>query len=209
MSAPPLAILIADDHPMILDGLAAMIDSEPRFRLVGQASNGNEALQEYRRLRPDVVLLDLRMPECSGVDAVERILETDRSARIVILTSFDGEEDIFRSLRAGARSYLLKDASRADLVHCILLTAQGKRYLPESVAAKIADRNDRDQLSERETQVLQRLARGDSNKVIGVAMQISETTVKFHVGNILGKLRACNRLQAVNTALARGVLKLT
>jgi two-component system, NarL family, response regulator len=208
MSAQPLRVLIADDHPMIRDGLAAMIDSEPRFRLVGQAANGDEAVQTYRRVRADVVLLDLRMPECSGLEAVERILEIDPAAQIVILTSFDGEEDIFRSLRAGARSYVLKDASRAELVHCIHLAAQGKRYLPQSVAARLADRIDRDQLSQREIDVLRRLAAGDSNKVIGAAMRISESTVKYHVKNILGKLKAANRLQAVNTAVARGMLKL-
>lgn len=207
MSGRPLTVLIADDHPMIRNGLAAMIESERGFRLVAQAANGNEAIQEYERVRPDVVLLDLRMPECSGIDAIERILEIDRSAQIVILTSFDGEEDIFCCLRAGARSYLLKDASKEDLIHCILLASQGKRYLPESVAAKLADRIDRDQLSQREIEVLRRLAAADSNKVIARALQISETTVKFHVRNILGKLKARNRLQAVSTALGRGALK--
>jgi DNA-binding NarL/FixJ family response regulator len=208
MGTRRITILIADDHPMIRDGLASLINSETRFRLVGQASNGREAVQAYKRLRPDVVLLDLRMPECGGLEAVERILQVSPSAQIVILTSFDGEEDIFRSLRAGARSYLLKDASRSDLVNCILLAAQGKRYLPESVAARLADRIDRDQLSQREIDVLRRLAVGDRNKVIGAAMKISESTVKFHVKNILAKLNADNRLQAVNTAISRGVLSL-
>jgi len=207
MRSLPLRVLIADDHPLIRDGLAAMIDSEVGLRLVAQASNGDEAVEKYRSVRPDVVLLDLRMPGCSGAEAVERILKIDAGAQIIILTSFDGEEDIYRSLRAGARSYVLKDASRSELLRCILLAAEGKRYLPERVASKLADRIDHEQLSQREIQVLQHLASGVRNKVIAAALQISVSTVKFHVGNILGKLKAANRLQAVHAAVARGMLE--
>lgn len=208
MNERRITILIADDHPMVRDGLAAMVESEDRFCLVAQASNGYEAVEAYSKFRPDVVLLDLRMPKCNGVEAVKRILQINVGAQIVILTSYEGEEDIFTSLRAGARSYVLKEASRAELAHCIFLAAQGRRYLPECVAANLADRIDRDQLSPREIDVLRRVAGGNRNKVIGAAMKISESTVKFHVRNIFSKLKAENRLQAVTTAVSRGVLKL-
>jgi two-component system, NarL family, response regulator len=201
-----IRILIADDHPMVRDGIVSLIDSEPRFRLVAQVANGHAAVEAYRRHSPDVTLLDIRMPECDGIIATERILKINPGALLVILTSFAGEEDIFRSLRAGARSYLLKEADRAELVRCILATSQGRRYLPESIAAKLADRIDRNQLSKRELAVLRRVAAGDENKVIGAVMKISENTVKFHVRNILTKLKVRNRIQAVQAAIQRGIL---
>jgi two-component system, NarL family, response regulator len=203
----PLEILIADDHPMIRDGIISMIESEPRFRLVAEVGDGNAAVDAYRRYWPDVTLLDLRMPDCDGALATERILRINPSAHVVILTSFCGEEDVFRCLNVGARSYVLKDADRAELVRCILLTSQGRRYLPELVAAKLADRFHQNQLSEREIAVLQLLAAGDENKVIGASLDISENTVKFHVRNILTKLKVRNRLQAVQAANERGMLQ--
>ncbi len=207
MTPKPISLLIVDDHPMIRDGLSAMVRAEPAFSLAGQAGNGNQAVELYRKLRPDIVLMDLRMPECSGVRATKRIRVMNPKARIVILTSFDAEEDIFTALQAGAHGYILKDACREDLIRCIWLAAQGKRTLPPHVAAKLAERIDRNQLSQRELHILRFVALGKSNKLIGVAANVSEGTVKFHVKNILAKLGAANRIEAVNIASRRGLLQ--
>jgi DNA-binding NarL/FixJ family response regulator len=206
MTARKISVAIADDHPLIRAGLAAVIQLEPRFQLVGEAADGNETVEAYRRLRPDVMLVDLRMPGCTGVEAIKRIRDLDPRAHIVILSSFDGEEDIYRALRAGARSYILKDACRADLIDCIALAAQGRRWLSASVSSKLADRMARDGLTSREVGILRLIAAGKSNKLVGVAVGISETTVKFHVGNILAKLQASSRIEAVYTATRRGIL---
>jgi two-component system NarL family response regulator len=203
-----LSILVADDHPMIRAGVIAMIASEPRFHLAAEAANGQQAIEAYRRCRPNVVLLDLRMPVCGGAEATERILDCDPAARIVILTASDAEEDILRCLSAGACSYVLKDTACTDLIHCILMAAQGKRYLPGNVAARLAETINHDRLSARELDVLRQLRAGSSNKVIGASLRISESTVKFHVRNIFAKLNASNRLQAVTAAVTRGVLGL-
>jgi two-component system, NarL family, response regulator len=203
-----LSILIADDHPMILAGVAAVIGSEGRLSVAGQASNGKQAIDLFCNLRPDVVLLDLRMPECSGLEAIEGILAIDPQARIVILSSFDGEEDVFNALQAGAKAYVLKDASKEELVDALLLAAEGRRSLAPRLTARLLDRLDREPLSNRELEILQLVARGKSNKVIGAATRVTESTIKFHVTNIMEKLGASNRMHAVNIACNRGILRL-
>lgn len=203
-----LNVLIADDHPVVRMGLAGMIELEPGFTLAGVAANGEEAVARYREVRPDVALMDLRMPQLDGVSAIERIRGFDPDARIVILTTFDGEEDIFRGLRAGARGYLLKDAPGEQVIDCIRAVAAGRRYLPMDVASKLAQRMDAAELSARELQVLELIAGGMSNRQVAQAVSITEGTVKFHVNNILSKLGVDSRTEAVTLALKRGIIRI-
>ena len=201
-----ISILIADDHPLILAGLASLINSIEGYRLLGQASTGQEALELYQRLRPDVVLMDLNMPEMNGVQAIEHICAFDADARIVILTTYQGEENVHRGLRAGARGYLLKDSGAEQLVACIEAVAQGQRFLPPEVASKLAERTEVGQLSPRELEILAHLATGKSNKMIARSAAIEVGTVKFHVNNILAKLNVGSRTEAATVASRRGLL---
>jgi DNA-binding NarL/FixJ family response regulator len=203
-----ISVLIADDHAMIRLGLAAMVGQDPRFRLVGTAADGHEATELFRSLIPDVVLMDMRMPRVSGLEAIERIRSIDPTARIVILSSFDGEEDIFSALRAGAKAYLLKDSGSKTIVDCLMAVAAGKKVVPPEVASKLADRMESATLSRRETEILDLMSTGKSNKGIARAAAITEGTVKFHVNNILAKLRVAGRTEAVTVAIRRGIVKL-
>lgn len=205
---PPISILIADDHPLILAGLASLIHAIPAFTLLGQARDGREAVDCYVRLRPDVVLMDLSMPELNGVEAIARIRKIDAAAAIVILTTYQGEEDIYRGLRAGARGYLLKDSGFDQLTACVMAVAQGRKYLPAELASKLADRIETNTLSRRELDILHHLATGQSNKMIARSAGIEVGTVKFHVNNILSKLNASSRTEAATLAARRGLLNL-
>jgi DNA-binding NarL/FixJ family response regulator len=204
----PISILIVDDHAMIRLGLATMIGQDPRFRLAGEAADGGEATGLFESLRPDIVLMDLHMPNVSGVEAIKQIRLIDPLARIVILSSFDSEEDIFRGLRAGAKAYLLKDSSSERIVECLLIVASGRKVVPPEIASKLADRMESATLSRRETEILELMSTGKSNKRIARAADITEGTVKFHVNNILSKLRATGRTEAVTVALKRGMVKM-
>jgi two-component system NarL family response regulator len=201
-----ITILIADDHPLILAGLAALIHSMPQFRLVAQADNGARAVELYRQHRPQVVVMDLSMPVMHGLDAIGNILAFDAAARIVILTTYQGDEDVHRGLRAGARGYLLKDSGAEQLVACIEAVAQGQRFLPPEVASKLAERTEVAQLSPRELEILAYLATGKSNKMIARSAAIEVGTVKFHVNNILAKLNVGSRTEAATVASRRGLL---
>lgn len=203
-----ISVLIADDHPVVRMGLAGAVNAQPELKLVGEAADGREACRLYVECRPDVVLMDLRMPGMDGVTAIETIRAGDMQARIVILTTFDGEEDIWRGLRAGAKAYLLKDSPREEIVECIRAAARGQKYLPRDVAAKLAERMDGETLSRREVEVLGLVARGQSNKEIARATGITEGTVKFHVTSIMAKLRAKSRTEAVALAARRGLIAL-
>ena len=203
-----ISVLIADDHPVVRMGLAGAVNAQPELKLVGEAADGHEACRLYVECRPDVVLMDLRMPGMDGVTAIETIRAGDMQARIVILTTFDGEEDIWRGLRAGAKAYLLKDSPREEIVECIRAAARGQKYLPRDVAAKLAERMDGETLSRREVEVLGLVARGQSNKEIARATGITEGTVKFHVTSIMAKLRAKSRTEAVALAARRGLIAL-
>jgi two-component system NarL family response regulator len=209
MDAEPgmLSILIADDHPLMRMGLAHMIEQDSRFALAGEAQDGCEAVELYMRLRPDIVLMDLHMPKKSGVQAIEAIRAFDRHALIVILTSFGGEEDIYSGLRAGAKAYMLKDASAQQVIDCILTVADGRKYLPPEVAAKLAERMDESELSGREREILALVALGKSNKQVARLASITEGTVKFHVNNILSKLGVASRTEAVAVAARRGIAR--
>ncbi len=208
MTPDLIRVLIADDHPIVRGGLAGLISGCARLQLVGAAADGAEAIRRYAELRPDVVLMDLRMPGVDGVAAIEAIRAHDPQARVVILTTFDGEEDIWRGLRAGARGYLLKDSPPADILAGIETVMRGQRCLPGPVAAKLASRMEGEALSRRETEVLRHLAQGLSNKEIARATGITEGTVKFHVTAVMAKLGAKSRTEAVTQAVRRGLVRL-
>jgi two-component system NarL family response regulator len=195
-------------HPVVRMGVVGVVAADARLSVAGEAADGDEVCRQCQRLKPDVVLMDLRMPGCDGVQAIGRIRGFDAQARIVILTTFDGEEDIWRGLRAGAKAYLLKDAPAPVIVDAILAVARGQRVLPPDIAAKLAERLETDPLSPRELEVLRWLATGRSNKEIARGTGITEGTVKFHMTSILGKLGASSRTEAVAIAVRRGLISL-
>ncbi|MDR7049424.1 two-component system NarL family response regulator [Duganella sp. 3397] len=205
-NADLITVLIADDHPLILAGLAALVDATPGLTLVGQADNGARAVELYRQHRPQVTIMDLSMPVMHGLEAIGQILAVDEAARIVILTTYQGDEDVRRGMRAGARGYLLKDSGPEQLVACIHAVAQGRQFLPPEVASKLAERTDVARLSPRELEILAHLATGKSNKMIARSAAIEVGTVKFHVNNILAKLNVGSRTEAATVASRRGLL---
>ena len=203
-----LRVLIADDHPVVREGLAALINRRTDMVVVAEASSGREAVEQFLRHRPDVALLDLRMPEMGGVEVITAIREKVPTARIILLTTFDEDEGIYQGLRAGAKAYLLKDVRRDDLLNCIRAVHEGQTIIPPLIAAKLAGRLTTSELTRREVQVLQSVAHGNGNKEIAASLSISEGTVKTHVSSILAKLGAADRTQAVTIALKRGILRL-
>jgi two-component system NarL family response regulator len=203
-----IRVLICDDHPVVREGLAAMIQQQPDLRVVAEARDGHEAVALYAAHLPDVTLMDLRMPGLDGVAAITTIRSQHAAARILVLTTFDGDEDIFRGLAAGARGYLLKDAGRAALLEAIRAVHAGKTHVPPDVAVRLAGRWGNPQLTARELDVMRLLAQGMSNGEIGRALVIAEGTVKVHVNSILTKLGAADRTQAVTIALRRGIIRL-
>ncbi|HIK07403.1 MAG TPA: response regulator transcription factor [Trichormus sp. M33_DOE_039] len=203
-----IRILIVDDHPVVRQGLAAMIDRESDMVVVGQVCNGSKAVSVFRQHQPDVTLMDLRMPEMDGVDAITAICNEFANAHIIVLTTYDGDEDIYRGLKAGAKGYLLKDAEPDELLAAIRVVHTGQKYIPAAVGAKLAERVGILQLSGRELEVIRLMATGKTNQEIANVLQISEGTVKYHVNNILSKLGVSDRIQAVITALKRGIVSL-
>jgi DNA-binding NarL/FixJ family response regulator len=206
--AEPIRILTVDDHPLLRDGIAAVFDGQDDMVLVGQASNGSEAIDSFRRLRPDVTLMDLRMPDMNGIEAIKRIRGEFPSARIIVLTTYAGDAQAAAALKAGAAGYLLKSLVRKELIDTIRLVHAGKRRVPPEIATEIAEHVADDALTDREIQILQRVAAGKSNKLIAVELDISEGTVKTHMKSILPKLYASDRTHAVMIALKRGILDL-
>lgn len=204
----PLRILIADDHPVVREGLAALLNRHDDMTVVAEASNGREAVEKYFQHTPDVALLDLRMPEMTGVEAIVAIKKQDPAARLVVLTTFDSDEDIFRALQAGAKAYFLKDAPRDELVSCVRSVSSGLTVIPPAIAAKLAGHLTITALTSRELEVLHVMADGKSNKEIAKALGITEGTVKSHVNAIMRKLDASDRTQAVTGALKQGLLRL-
>ena len=206
---PRIRVLIADDHGVVREGLVSMIlRNKADMTLVGEASNGREAIDLWREHRPDVTLLDLRMPEVDGVDAIKEIRVHDEKARIVVLTTFDGDEDIYRAIQAGAKGYLLKDVPREALMDCIRRVHAGETSVPMHLVAKLAERVSGDTLSKREIEVLKLMAKGRSNKEIASSLFISESTVKSHGKAIFAKMNVVSRTEAVAEATRRGLIRL-
>jgi two-component system NarL family response regulator len=203
-----LTILVADDHPMVREGLVSLINREPDMRVVAEAGNGREAIEQFVKHFPDVTLLDLRMSVVDGMSALVSICDKEPSARIAIVTSYELEEDIYRALRAGALGYILKDVTPEQLRECIHTVAEGRTWVPPQIGAKLARRVSDHELTHRETQVLNAVAAGKSNKEIGAAFNISEATIKVHMTHILEKLRVTGRTEAINVAVKRGLVHL-
>jgi DNA-binding NarL/FixJ family response regulator len=203
-----MSVLIADDHSVVRAGLVSLIEDKADMTVAGEASNGREAVELWKKHRPDVTLLDLRMPELDGVSAIKAIRAADEKARIIVLTTYDADEDIYRSIQAGAKGYLLKDVPREALMDCIRRVHRGDTCVPVHLAAKLAERVSGKTLSQREIEVLKLIAQGKSNKEIGSALFISEGTVKSHLKRIFGKLDVISRTEAVAKATRRGLIQL-
>lgn len=206
----PIRVVIADDHPVVRSGIAAMLEIDPaaNLRVVGQAKNGCEMVRLFAQLQPDIGLVDLRMPDMSGVEAIQRIRLQFPAARLIVLTTYDGDEDIYRGLQAGAKDYLLKDTPREQLLLCIQTVHAGRSFIPSGIGIRLAERMGNPVLSKREREVLQLLPKGMSNSEIGETLQITEGTVKSHVNSILSKLNVGDRTQAVIVALKRGLISI-
>jgi DNA-binding NarL/FixJ family response regulator len=203
-----IRILTADDHPLIRDGIAALIGTEEDMKLVAEASNGREALDLFRKHQPDVVLMDLQMPEMGGIDAIGAIRGEYPEARIIVLTAQPGDVQVSRALRAGARAYLMKNDLRKQLLETIRAVHSGQKRLSSEIAAGIAEHATDGALTPREIEVLGLIAAGNANKEVGALLSLTEVTVKSHVKNILAKLGANDRTHAVTIALRRGIIEL-
>src|ERR1700741_3482179 len=203
-----IRILVVDDHSLVREGIATFIAGQPDMRLVAEASNGREAIQRFREYRPDVTLMDLQMPEMNGLDAIIAIRNEFSEARIIVLTTYKGDIQILRALKAGARAYLLKGLLRKELLETIRAVHAGQKRIPPEVAAELADHAIDDALTSREIDVLRLIAGGNANKLIADRLSITEETVKGHVKNILSKLGASDRTHAVTIALKRGIIDL-
>ncbi len=207
-STQPIRILLADDHPPLRKGLALILDNEDDMMIVAEAGNGREAIALYRQHQPDVALVDLQMPDLDGVEAIAAIRSEFPSAHLIILTTYDGDEDIYQGLRAGAMAYLLKDTDCDEIIATIRAVHAGQQRIPSAVGVKLFHRMNTSELTERERQVLQLLAVGKSNQEIGTKLNITASTVKFHINHILSKLNVSDRTQAVVKALRRGLVHL-
>ena len=205
---PVIRILSVDDHPLLRQGIAMLIKRQADMELVAEASSGREAIDLYRQLQPHVALVDLRLPDMSGVDVISAIRTEFRDARLIVLTTFEGDAEASRALKAGASSYLLKSMPPGELVESIRLVHAGKKRLPSVVAAQIAEYLSDDALSEREIQVLRHVVEGNRNRDIAEILSISEETVKIHIRHIMEKLGANDRTQAVAIAVHRGIIHL-
>jgi len=204
----PIRILCVDDHALVRDGIASLLGSQEDMRVVAEAGTGLEALEEFRKHRPDITLMDLRMPDMNGIDAMIAILNNFPNARFIVLTTYSGDVEIVRALRAGAQAYLLKGHLRKELFETIRNVHDGRRRIPPEIASQIANHTADSSLSIREIDVLQLIAAGNANKLVADKLSISEDTVKGHVKSILSKLDAHDRTHAVTIAIKRGIIEL-
>jgi DNA-binding NarL/FixJ family response regulator len=206
LTTKQIKILTVDDHPLLRQGIAAVIQGEKDMLIVGEAASGREAIDMFRRHRPDVTLMDLQMPDLNGIDAIVTIRQEYPQARIIVLTTYEGDALARRALKAGVVGYILKDMIRTELLEAVRSVYAGSKYIPLKISTEIAEHYAQDDLSEREIEVLREVARGTSNKIIASHLFISESTVKAHMQNILLKLGASDRTHAVSIATARGFL---
>src|SRR5579872_1963643 len=207
-SAARIRVLSVDDHPLLREGIATIINNQSDMELVSQASGGNEAIQHYRRYVPDITLMDLRLPDLSGIDALIAIRAEFPEARIIMLTTFEGDVEIQRALQAGARGYLLKNMPPSEIVDVIRQVYAGKKRVPPEVAAQLAEHMSDEGLTAREIEVLRKIAGGNRNRDIADQLFISEETVKVHIKHIMDKLGARDRTQAIAIAVRRGIIEL-
>ncbi len=203
-----IRILVVDDHFIVRKGLIALISTEPDLEVIGETDDGDQAIALFEKLKPDLLLMDVRMPRRSGTEATRHIRQAAPTARVLMLSAFDGDADIHTALEAGAHGYVLKSATGEELIPAIRAVAAGKRWIPREVATRLKSRNAYEELTAREIEVLNQLARGLANKEIADALKISEYTTKDHLKSILAKLRVADRTQAVTAALQRGIIKL-
>ena len=208
MADPPIRVLTVDDHPLLRDGIAAVLDTDPDLRVVGEAGNGAEAVERHRALKPDVTLMDVQMPVLNGIEAIRAICAESPHARIVVLTTYDGDVQALRALQAGACGYLLKSTLRKELLETIRAVHAGRTRIPPDIAAALSDHLGEDQLTGREVEVLRHVASGRGNRQIAGELSISEETVKTHMRSILSKLSANDRTHAVTIAQKRGILSM-
>jgi DNA-binding NarL/FixJ family response regulator len=206
--ADRIRTMVVDDHHVVRQGLVALLNVMPEIEIVGEASDGLQAVELHRHLHPDITLMDLQLPNLGGVAAITRIRAETPSARFIVLTTFDGDEDIFRSLQAGAKAYLLKGMTINDLLNTIRLVHSGKSSIPPEIAEKLSERMSTQDLTPRELAVLERIVAGRANKEIAADLAISEATVKTHVNNLLGKLGVSDRTNAATVAIQRGLVHL-
>ena len=210
MSAEPrlIRILTVDDHALLRKGISALVNAEPDMKLIAEASNGQEAIEAFRSHRPDVTLMDLQMPDLNGTEAIDRIRSEFPEARIIVLTTYTGDVQVLRALKAGARAYVLKGHVHRELLDTIRAVHAGQKRIPPDIAAQLAEHAADDELTQREIDVLRLIAAGNSNKLIADHLSIGEATVKSHVSNILSKLGANDRAHAVTIGLKRGIIEL-
>jgi two-component system NarL family response regulator len=204
----PIRILVVEDHHVVRQGLIALLSVVDGVEVVGEAADGAEAIRQFEAKHPDITLVDLRLPKISGVDVIQRVRANHANARFIVLTTFDGDEDIYRALQAGARAYLLKGMTVDVLISTIRQVHAGKSCIPPVIAQKLAERMGTEQLTHREQDVLEQIVRGKSNKEIGSELDISEATVKTHINSLLGKLGVTDRTQAATAAIQRGLVQL-
>jgi DNA-binding NarL/FixJ family response regulator len=203
-----IRVLVVEDHHVVRQGLVALLNVVEGIEVIGEAADGVEAITQFRKCQPNVTLIDLRMPRLSGVEVIERIRMETPQARFIVLTTYDGDEDIFRALQAGARAYLLKGMTTDDLVSTIRAVHAGRSHIPPVIAQRLAERVGTEELTPREFDVLEQIVRGCSNKEIATALDISEATVKTHINSLLGKLGVTDRTQAATAAIQRGIVTL-
>jgi DNA-binding NarL/FixJ family response regulator len=204
-----IRVLVVEDHHMVRQGLVSLLNVVDDLKVVGEAADGVEAISQFRKRQPDITLIDLRMPRLSGVEVIERIRMETPNARFIVLTTYDGDEDIYRALQAGARAYLLKGMTSEELIATIRSVHAGNSFIPPAIAQKLAERIGTEELTPRESEVLEQIVHGKNNREIATELVISETTVKTHINRLLGKLGVTDRTQAATSAIQRGLVPLS
>ena len=208
MTNEPIRVLVVEDHNVVRQGLVALLNVAEGLEVVGEAADGIEAIAQFRKHQPAVTLIDLRLPRMGGVDAITRIRREWPQARFIVLTTYDGDEDIYRALKAGAKAYLLKGMTSEELLTAIRAVHAGKSHIPPAIAERLAERMGAEELTPRELDVLEQIVNGKSNKEIGTELDISEATVKTHINSLLAKLGVTDRTQAATAAIRRGIVPL-